>query len=352
MKTLEDYTNEIKAKTKIYNERCTKDLYSGVEFANFDLNMTTQYIEKIYSIVNRNKPVVIVANDPKDYANKFRALQTKDVLEVVYRLYQQKNDSNNESYDELTNALSSAKIDESIKINSHFLFLASAYHRVYLTWYKFIQDEFKIDHKNVEILNWLYENANNNISRCYFTKLYVLILRMPKYIRRNNVGFHSIDGAAIEWEDYSMYYINGRKLYAGIFNAVLNKTYTFNEFIAETDENTKASVITLISEKFGSHELVKFLNASITDEQTLVHSSGNTEVIRLWKTNEKFSFLSDIDGNPNQPYAWLEMKCPSTQSIFFISTSPHFDNALESIKFHRPKEIPMDLPYNYSEFNN
>ena len=356
MKTLEDLTPEIKAKISIYKDKCVKDLYSGVEFANYKREDIVEYIEKVYEIVKRKKPVIIIANDPIDYANKFRMLQNEKVLNKVNEAYEKKNDEKNTNnvdyFPEIMSTVSDKYIDKSITVKSHFLFLASTYHRVYLMWYKFIQNEFKIEHNNVDLLNWLYEHGNNNISRCYFTQMYVLVLRMPKYIKRNAVGFHSTDGAAIEWENYKMYYINGRKLSANIFNSILDKKYTFDEFMAETNEDTKAAVITLITEKFGSYELSQFLGATLVNESTITHDSGITETMKLWKTNKTFSFLSDINGNSNQPYAWLELKCPSSGSIYFISTSPHFMTAIESAKFHRPNQVPIELDYNFKQFNN
>jgi len=354
MKTLEDYTPEIKAKVNAYKEKCTKDLYSGVEYEKYDRNLVVTYVEKVYELAKRKKPVVIVANDPIDYANKFRAIQNEKVLDLIHNMYLKKNGEEcvDVTEEELMNTLKDVKIDVSINVNSHFLFICSSYHRVYTMWYKFIQDEFNIDHKNKEILNWLYENSNNNISRCYFTAMYVLVLRMPKYIRRNSLGFHNIDGYAIEWENYGMYYVNGRKLSNKIFEDVVNKKYTIKEFLKETNEDVKASIITLIIEKFGNQELMNFLDAKIVDEKTISHSSGHSEIVKLWKTNEVFSFLSDINGNLDQPYAWLELKCPTSGSIYLIPTSPHFIDAVECCKFHRPQQVPSELRYDFDSFNN
>lgn len=354
MKTLEDLTPEIRAKIDIYKEKCVKDLYSGVEYENFDRAKAVRYIEKIYEITKRDKPVIIVANDPIDYSDKFNLLQDNRVLNIIYKIYLKKNNKSKSSDEQPTEKEIKASSTEIKKTatKSHYLYLCSTYHRVYLMWYKFIQDEFGIDHKNKEILDWLYENANNGISRCYFTPMYVLVLRMPKYIRRNNIGFHSIDSPAIEWENYGIHYINGRKLATEKFNAVVNNTYAFNDFINETNENDRASITTLISEKFGHQKLMEFLNAQLADEKTIDHSSGYSEIVRIWKTKKTYSFLSDINGNTNQPYAWLELKCPSSGSIFLIPTSPHFTDAIEACKFHRPQEIPMELKYDFKSFNN
>jgi len=355
MKTLEDFTPEIKAKIQIYKDKCVKDLYSGVEYENFNRNMTVSYIEKIYELAKKQRPVVIIADDPIDYKKKFQLLQTNTMLNAVNNYFLKLNEKDNfqtENNFDLTKINVKKGEIKNEQVKSHYLYLCSAYHRVYLMWYKFIQDEFNIDHKNKDILNWLYENANNNISRCYFTQLYVLVLRMPKYIRRNANGFHDIKVPAIEWPNYKMYYVNGRKVDGEIFNAVLNKTYTFDQFIKEESEDIRAIVTTLILENWGNEGLIEFLNATIVDEKTLNHSSGYTEVVKLWKTKEKYSFLANIDGELNQPYAWLDLTCPSSGTKYLIPTSPHFTNAEDACKFHRPQTVPMELKYDFKEFNN
>lgn len=359
MKTLDDLTPEILAKIPAYKERCTKDLYSGVEAANFNKKRSTEYVEKVYEIAGYSKPVVVFAEDPLHYKERFLKLKNQEVENLVKEYYNEKNkeDVDQQKVDELDAKLeavlnSDIEVDESINVVSQYLFLCSSYHRVYLTWYKFIQDEFNIEHKNKETLDYLYENANNNILRCYFTEEYVLVLKMPKRIRRNDNGFHSTTKAAIEWDNYKMYYVNGRKLPEDLFLKTLNKELTFKEFTKLDNEDIKANVITMIRENDGNEGLMKFLDAQVVSEREIAHSSGHVEVAKLWKTKEKFEFLADIDGNMNQPYAWLELTCPTSGSIYLIDTSAHFTDALDACKFHRPQSIPAEMKYDFEQFNN
>lgn len=357
MKTLDDLTPKIRAKIQKYKDRCTIDLYSGIEDANYNREKLVRYIEQVYSLTNRKKPVIIVADDPLQYKRFFTLLQNSN-LKALKTVFNKKNAvENNDYFDDskIENALrtdTTEIAEKDLVSKSHFLFLCSSYHRVYLTWYKFIQDEFKIKHSNENILNWLYENANNNILRTYFTDLFVLVLKMPKKINRNNNNLHNTTQGAIIWNNYSMYYINGRKMPEDIFNKVLNKKLSFEEFIALTNEDIKAGIITMIKENEGDDALMKFLGASIVDEKTINHSSGYNEIVKLWKTNNSFPFLSDINGNSNQPYCWLELTCPTSKSVYLIDSSSHFTDAVEACKFHRPKSIPMELKYDFSDFNN
>lgn len=360
MKTLDDLTPEIRAKIPIYKERCTKELYDGTEWANFNPKLGTEYLEKIYELANyKEKPVVLFSEDPDDFKMKFRQIHSKNGEKIVEQLFNSKNGNGEKLTEEdetkLVDKLFSLKLtkaEASIPVKSHYLYLASIYHRVYLTWYKFIQDEFNIDHKNKEILNWLYERANNNIARCYFTQSFVLVLKTPQYIKRNEVGFHNVHGAAIDWPNFKLYYVNGRKIPNDVFEKVINQTYTFEEFVNLDNEDIKAGVVTIITEKFGNEALIKFLDAKVVDEETLEHSSGHTEIVKLWKTNKKFQFVNDLNGNSNQPYAWMELRCPSTGSVYLIPTSAHFTSAVEACKYHRPQQIPASLKYDFTKFNS
>lgn len=359
MKTLKDLVPEISNKIPQYKEKCTKDLYAGVESANFDKQLSSEYIEKIYELANFNKPVIIFSEDPNDYKRKYKALTLDKSMEFIDDIYNEKNSEspNLEVIEELENKLEifieeDRTYDNQIQVTSEYLFLCSSYHRVFLTWYKFIQDEFKIDHSNKDILNWLYERANNNILRCHFTDKFVLVLRMPKRIRRNENGFHSTTKSAIEWDNYKMYYINGRRIPNELFNKTVNDELTFSEFMKITDEDYKASIITIIKENKDNEGLMKFLNAEVVDEQTITHESNYQEVVKLWKTRESYDFLADINGNMGQPYAWLELKCPSSGSVYLIDTSAHFTDAVEACKFHRPQHVPSEFEYSFKEFNN
>jgi hypothetical protein len=355
---INDLTEEIKAKIPAYKERCVVDLYSGNEWDNFNPQKSESYIDKIYEIAGKKKPVVIFSDDPLEYKKKYIAIQNSNIINKIHETFVVKNQENGDVtslYNELHELISTYKEndnDKNIEVKSNYLYLCSLYSRIYLTWYKFIQDEFNVEHENKELLDWLYENANNNIARCYFEEEYVLVLKTPKYIRKNNGTLHSTKEAAIDWPNYKMYYINGRRISEDLFNKTLNNTLTFEEFMSIDNDDVKANIITMIKENDGNEKLMNFLDAKVVDEQKIEHSSGHVETLRLWKTNKSFEFVNDINGNTNQPYAWLEETCPSTGSVYLIDTSAHFENAIDAAKFHRPQFIPTELKYDFNEFNN
>ena len=221
-------------------------------------------------------------------------------------------------------------------------------------WYKYIKDIFGLYcSKSIE-LDWLYLHVYKaNISKGFFCKNIALILRMPSKILRNEIGFHSLTNeGAIQYPNQKLHYINGRKIPKWVFDKYFKKSLTFKDFASETNEDIKASIITLIKEHEGAEGLLKFLNAILIDSRTINHTNGHTEIINLYKTKESYSFLQDKNGHMNVPYAWTEMTCPSTGQTYLIDTCPTFTSALESMKFHRPKFVPIEVEYNWSDFTN
>ena len=254
---------------------------------------------------------------------------------------------------ELDSELYSDKLKNAISAKYHWLFLNSEYTRVYLMWYYFIHKELKLPlTKNSENLKWLYEKVNSSqVARSFYCKKVVLVLKMPSAIIRNEIGFHNIDGQAIQYANESMYYLNGRKMPKWVFEDYKSGTLTFAKFNTETNEDIRAGIITFIKEKEGNEGLMKFLQAKCIDEQIVVHEGGYTETLKLYRTDKKFPELQNRKGQYNQPYQWIEMKCPSTGQIYLIDTCPTFNNVVDCAKWHRPKIVPIELPYCWESAN-
>jgi len=94
------------------------------------------------------------------------------------------------------------------------------------------------------------------------------------------------------------------------------------------------------------------LNAELIDEDVIHHNSGRDETVRLYKTKEKFEILSNQFGEFGQPYAWVEMTCPSTNQVYLLDTCASYTKSVDAMKFSRPSDIPFDLEYNWQQFAN
>lgn len=184
----------------------------------------------------------------------------------------------------------------------------------------------------------------------YEFEKFVFAIQPPQNISRNEEGqLHNVTGKAVEFSDgVGYYYVNGREMPDHIFEQEL----TFEKFQQERNEDIKAGMVTIIKERDGNEGLLKFLKAEMVDEKHVKHSEDYSEVIRLYKTSEVFSFLQDRHGNMGQPYCWLEIKCPSTGSTYLIDSSADFTDALEAAKFARPTFVPQELTYQWANFAN
>ncbi len=401
MKTLKDFTPEIQAKIPLYKDRVLKDLCSGKEYETNDIKDSIRYVHRIYEIAGYKKPLVFFAKNPIEYRILFEvipiilmkknaSLQTSLGVSLRDSLGDSLRDSLGFSLDASLNASLNASLDASLNVSlnasldaslrdslrdslgdslrdslgdslhdslgnrknrSSWMAYCSIYSRVFFTWYKFIQDEFQINHNKKEILNELYSLVNKTfISRCWFTKSYVLVLKTPTKIHFNeNNVLHNVNGCAYEFEGYKEdYYINGRKVEKELIEGVFTK----EDLINEHNEDKKAAMITIIKERHGDKGLLDFLGAEIVDSQTVEHFEGYSEEIYLYKTKEKFDILQDRHGNMGQPYCWTGIKCPSTGQDYLIENSADFTDALEALKWLRPSWVPQELEYKWTEFAN
>jgi hypothetical protein len=361
MKTIKDFTPDIKAKIPIYKDLAVKDLYNGTEAKNWKRKDTVNYIEYIYKLGKQeNKPVVIVAKNLIEYRmfynllfndkvnqkytklvnkvfnvkNKKKELNSKLHLELDSELNSElRSELSSELYSELRSELSSelhselytklrselhseldseldselsseldselhseldSELDSELSSeldselyselhselyselrseldseldselyseldselyktpNYHWLFLANEYSRVYLMWYKFIKDEFKLNTKKYKELDWLSDNVNkSHIAKVFLCKKVCLVLTMPNEIKRNEKGFHSIDlKGAIIYDNQKFHYLNGKKVPNWIFDKYFNKTLSAIDFKNCAEDEDKVAIVTLIKENF------------------------------------------------------------------------------------------------------
>lgn len=363
MKTLNDFTPEIRAKVPGYISAVRDDLYSGVESKNWKREYTAEYIEKVYNIAGRTKPVVIVAKNPQEYIKLYSLLfghrhkGTKKIEKAIASIYDCKNEVVDFYPDlkeaNLENTLLGMECPNLVNAEHNYLFLTSEYARVYLAWYYFLHIEFNLPCSKSSELIWLHNHINKaSMSRCYFTEKLVLVLKMPSKIIRNEVGFHSATEPAIQFDGgFGAYYLNGRAVPNWVINDYKAGTLTFDKFNNESNEDVRGCIITLIKELEGNEGLIKFLNATLVDKKDIVHENGYVETMSLYKTTTKFSFLVNRHGEDNQPYAWLQMVCPSTGHSYLIDTCPTFTDVIECAKWHRPSEVPSTVPYVWQSAN-
>jgi hypothetical protein len=265
-------------------------------------------------------------------------LDSKLCLEVDLKL-------NSEIREELNSELYSEINSKFIKPKTHFLFLGGEYSRVYLMWYKFIKDEFGLKTSKEKELDYLYEMVNKaNIAKCYFCEKVVLVLRMPQKINRNSRFLHCIDDGAIIYPNQKLYYLYGVKVSKSLVESLRNKTYIFEDFTKETNEEIKSAILNYFEEYYGGEYVYRFISSHLKEVDTYVHKkeekylegttkSSNIGVYTLFKGN-----VNNID------IAYVRCYCPSTDRMFFLGVNSEFKNAKDAIA--SLCQIPVSLKNN------
>jgi hypothetical protein len=134
-----------------------------------------------------------------------------------------------------------------------------------------------------------------------------------------NNRLHNINGPAIRFKDgYDVYAIHGRILPSWIWET--KDTITKEQFINEKNAEIRAAMYSILGEK----KIMELLQAEEVDKKCIQHQNDEVEIIKLYKTKEKFL---EID---NQQLAWVKFTCPSTGTDYLIACESHHTDAKEA----------------------
>ena len=405
LKTEKDFTEEIKAKIPAYQSKCM-DLSGTVE-------SSTKYIEKIYELAGQKKPLIFYAENITEYKILFEvipsilgnknlrsslrssldsslnssldsslnssldsslnsSLDSSLESSLDSSLRSSLNSSLDSSLDSSLNSSLDSSLDSSLesslrsslysslesslktelnktKQRSVWAWYCSIYSRVYLTWYKFIQDEFNIEHDLKDTLNELYElSMDSIISRCWLTETYVLVLKNPSKVNFINDQLHNSHGASYEYPNGEKYYnVIGREISKEVFGKITEKTYTPSEFFKTENEDEKAACIAMMQELYGDTHVFDFFREvmqevdTYTDVKDKKYLEGTTNgmnigVYTLFKGNVEDTEIS-----------YVRCYCPSTDRMFFLGVEPKYNNAKDAISslFRVPIKLKNEIKY-------
>jgi hypothetical protein len=177
---------------------------------------------------------------------------------------------------------------------------------------------------------WAYEN-------------YCFVSDRPKSIHFNlNVRLHKTDGPAIEWIDgYKINYINGREISNENFNKALQNKITKEDWLNEKNEDVKGAWFEIL----GSEKVMKILEAKEIDSEIRVHSNGDIDDLKLYKTP---FILPEI----GEALAWVKFICPSTGTNYLISVNPKHNKVMDAVIESSPfygQEIKSEKDYYFTQ---
>ena len=358
MKTIKDLTPEIKAKIPAYKAKVRDRLYSGEEHETNKVIDTVHYIEKVYDISGHQKPVVVIADDPDIYKDFFRKSKLQRVEDAIRKAYEIKNNGGSDDEVhvaiEIVHAQFNQELTEDerneikdVTVTSDWASLCSTYSRVALTWYYFIHKELGVPTSRSKELCELYELVNKTfITRCAFYDIFTLVLKTPKYIRRNDNGFHDVEKPAIEFcTGYGMYYVNGRRLEKDLFDRVRNKEYTFDEFTREPNEDVKAACISLMQEVHGENAVATFFADHLEEIDTYVNKKDDKYLEGTTKGLNVGVYTLFRGMMNGEPFKYVRCYCPSTDRMFFLGVDPDQTNAKDAIAslYRVPRKLATNV---------
>ena len=382
MKTLKDFTPEIKAKIPIYIEEALRGVFDGGRYSAFDFVKAKKAIDHTYTYCGYNAPsAILVVENPLELQLVGNMLQNKQLhskldskldsqlyLQLDSQLYSQLDsqlvsqlvsqlrsklisqlDSKLDS--QLYSQLDSQLRSQSIEYINHYIFTNDVYSDVLLTWFTFISNELV---KGTEIADELAVFRTNQIESGVYQGLWfadvAVVCKYPKMIHRNaNNDLHCTTGVAVEWGGdtaFDCYYVNGRSVNTEIFTKALRNEFTLADVLALDSEDERAAIIDMYKENNDDEWLAKeFFKATKVDSHMFIHTCGSVETMHLWRTDDVFAPVGEH-------LVWIEEKCPSTGQVYFINVPPTITTVVDAAKFLRPEEVPLGLDYNHKLFSN
>ncbi len=248
-------------------------------------------------------------------------------------------------------------LETGARLRPPLLEILSVFSISYLAFIKFLVEELRLPVPGKEDFRSFYDlHRESGIFSCCCSEQIVIICKYPKKIfqdKDRNWELHNSLGSAIEWNHifakFDCHYIEGTYLATALFEKVNSRELSYEMFAQVRSDWEKVGVITLMKKNFGEDELFRFFDARLIDETKVVHRDDYVETVRIYQTQECYSFLSNRWGEMNQPFAWIEFTCPSTQQKHLIPTCPKFKKAIDAAKWHRPDFLPEDIPYRWAK---
>lgn len=145
---------------------------------------------------------------------------------------------------------------------------ASAFNN-WISFYDFFDKEVLTFEKS-ELFNKYRKILDMNIFWSLTYDTHVFVSRNAiEYKRNRNFELHNVDGAAVTFRDgFKLYFINGVGIKEELFNKLLNKKYTFEDFTLEKNEEIKAAVLVFFEEKWGSAYMFDFISKNLKEVNT------------------------------------------------------------------------------------
>ena len=338
---MSEITPALEQKIQEYHKYYTNLIFSGQAYEEFSEEGAVEYVKWFYQFnKNYNLKHVVICENP---------LEVNRIADYMVKKYDPDTPVTEAMIEDAkANALSIKAEANHLNI----LYFNNVNAITYIAFHKFIRDELKKTTKVTEEMNKIEELFMPNIifESAFFEQL-ATISKPPLKVKKNeDRRLHCLDGYAVEWAGtyFPCTFVNGRHIDPDIFERVLNRTYTLEEWMKEGNQDVRANVATMMGPDFKD-----FIDAVLVDEIEKTYDvyspvygdewvldpetdtkhrkivgenyHKETEILRLYETKE---VIPEI-GNKLK---WVEFKCPSTGSSYLLDVNPKYTTAESAAK--------------------
>lgn len=200
-------------------------------------------------------------------------------------------------------------------------------------WVSFYDYFTEISVINHEDFNHYQKLTESNVFECFEFEKAVFAVKPPVKIHYNeNLLPHNTDGASIVFKDGSeFYHINGFSLEKSLFDSLYNKTYTFANFMGETNEEIKSAVIAYIQSRDGETGVYDFLKENLKKVDTYVDVKDESLMVGTVESTNVGVYTLFKGSINNLEIAYVRCYCPSTERMFFLGVEPSNTCAKDAI---------------------
>ena len=286
---------------ELYNSKTTESIISSMK--------------ELYKFCNLKEPLVIILDSP---------LGCQYMANIIDNI---ENNVKNNVGDNIEN-----NVKNIIKKYYDFSYYINYSDFGWLSFYEYFLLNTNIIDNYKEKLNLLISFVEHSFMSIQLEEICIVSKYPNKIIRNNNNLLHNINESAISFADgYEQHYFNGIYLTPELFESLCNKTYTFEQWSLETNEEIKSLVLAFYEEKFGGEFIFRFLSTYLKEIHTYIDKKSDKYMKNTTK-GMNLGVYSLFKGNINNiDIAYVRCYCPSTDRMFFLGVNPENNNAKDAI---------------------
>ena len=193
-------------------------------------------------------------------------------------------------------------------------------------------------------LNDIISFVESSFMSIQFEELCIVSKFPCKILRNSNNDLHSVTESSISFADgYEQHYFNGIYIKPELFNSLINRTYSFEDWSLERNEETKSLVLAFYEEKFGGEFVFKFLSKHLKEVDSYVDKKSDKYMKNTTKGMNLGVYTLFKGKVNNLEISYVRCYCPSTDRMFFLGVNPNINNAKDAIA--SLCQIPIKLKY-------